>query len=347
MTVQIIESTNNPFSDYFQVDNPSYHKLINKFYYKSYELIWKNNSVLITEFRKNRDKQSDEVMYYFCGYDDYFYHFHVFEYARNFDVLVVDIKGWGYNKRYCSRYPYPVESKFNYYDNASYIVENLEVAFSFCKKKYDFKNSYLYSHSTGCNIVNTYLYYLQNNKQPIEFTKVFLCSPLTRFYDPSPIKLLLLIVLSLFLGIFTKNFDLNALINGANKRSDKSDYNRALNSIHGTKGLNYIHNGYTGDVAQPKLSGWINYVESSTNIMKLGNVKIDCDVSLVCSETYGTTGYFQSDQYLNPQYILEDIKCIYKNPKVKQFRTTHDCLITPYDNGNNINFKDVLDFLFA
>jgi len=262
-------------------------------------------------------------MYYFCGYDDYFYHFHVFEYAKDFDVLVVDIKGWGYNKRYCSRFPYPVESKFNYYDNAPYIIENLEVAFNFCNNKYKFKNKYLYSHSTGCNIVNTYLYHLQSNKKPIEFTRVFLCSPLTRFYDPSPIKLILLIMLSMFLGLFTKNFDINALINGPNKPSDKTDYNRALNSIHRTKGLNYIHNGYTAVVAQPKLNGWINYVESSTDLMKKNNVKIDCDVYLVCSKKYGTYGYFQHDQYLNPQYILEDIKSIYNS------------------------FKDVLDFLFA
>jgi hypothetical protein len=109
--------------------------------------------------------------------------------------------------------------------------------------------------------------------------------------------------------------------------------------------LNYIHNGYTAVVAQPKLNGWINYVESSTDLMKKNNVKIDCDVYLVCSKKYGTDGYFQYDQFLNPQYILEDIKSIYKNPNIKQFKTTHDCLLTPYDNGNNISFKDVLDFL--
>jgi len=53
-------------------------------------------SILLTEFRKDKHKKAENVLLYFGGYDDYFYHFHIFNYAKiNIDVVVVDIPGFG------------------------------------------------------------------------------------------------------------------------------------------------------------------------------------------------------------------------------------------------------------
>ena len=76
MKYSVIESDSNPFSDYLKEDNPKYHEKIMRHYVKTVELVLGNNkSVLLTEFRKNKDRRAERVLYYVCGYDDYFYHF--------------------------------------------------------------------------------------------------------------------------------------------------------------------------------------------------------------------------------------------------------------------------------
>ena len=90
----MIHSDSNPFSDYFKADNPTYHDKIQRHYVRTVELIaGKNKSVLLTEFRKNKDRQAERVLCYVCGYDDYFYHFHLFDF--DLDVVVIDIPGFG------------------------------------------------------------------------------------------------------------------------------------------------------------------------------------------------------------------------------------------------------------
>jgi len=120
MKYSVVKTDNNPFSDYFARSNPSYHQTILNHYVQTVELVIDaNTSVLLTEFRKNKSKRADTVMIYFCGFDDYFYHFHLFKYdKKEFDVIVVDIHGFGYNKRYPANNPYPVEHRFNYYDDS-------------------------------------------------------------------------------------------------------------------------------------------------------------------------------------------------------------------------------------
>ena len=78
MQYQVIKPCNNPFGNYFKETNPKFHALIEKHYVNTTELVSTDVSVLITEFRKYPDKKCDDVMLYFCGYDDYFYHVHFF-----------------------------------------------------------------------------------------------------------------------------------------------------------------------------------------------------------------------------------------------------------------------------
>jgi hypothetical protein len=48
--------------------------------------------IILTLFQKNRNSYQDNIMFYFCGYDDYFYHTYIFNYEKlNFDILVIDI----------------------------------------------------------------------------------------------------------------------------------------------------------------------------------------------------------------------------------------------------------------
>jgi len=104
MKYSVIESDSNPFSDYFKEDNPKYHEKIMRHYVKTVELVLGNNkSVLLTEFRKNKDRRAERVLYYACGYDDCFYHVHAFDF--DLDVVVIDIPGFGYNKTYSKRKP--------------------------------------------------------------------------------------------------------------------------------------------------------------------------------------------------------------------------------------------------
>ena len=79
--------------------------------YETVELDLRHNkSVLLTEFRKNKDRRAERVLFYVCGYIDYFYHFHVFDF--DLDVVVIDILGSGYSKKYSKSKPYEVERLF-------------------------------------------------------------------------------------------------------------------------------------------------------------------------------------------------------------------------------------------
>ena len=61
------------------------------------------------------------------------------------------------------------------------------------------------------------------------------------FYDPSPIKLILLVIFAILVSLIDQFFDINALVNGTNKPHDKTYYNKALNHIHNTKDLCYVN----------------------------------------------------------------------------------------------------------
>ena len=101
MQYSVVKTDNNPIRDYFAKGNPSYHQTIINHYVQTIDLaIDANTSVLLTEFRKSKSKRVDTAMLYFCGFDDNFYHFHLFRYdKKDFDVIVVEVHGFGYNKK--------------------------------------------------------------------------------------------------------------------------------------------------------------------------------------------------------------------------------------------------------
>ena len=105
--------------------------------------------------------------------------------------------------------------------------------------------------------------------------------------------------------------------------------------------MNYY---YTGRAKQPVFAGWISFVELSTRIIEVTKVQIDCPVRLVCSQSYGTTGYFVSAAFLNPNLMVEDCKALFKDLKYRPYRAGHDVLLSPSDNGANISCKDDLRF---
>ena len=148
MKYEVVETDDNPLGDYFEISNPSYHQTIQKHYVKTKELVLNSETaILLTEFRQDKDKKAEHVLFYFCGYDDYFYHCHIFNYAKkNIDVIVVDIPGFGYNKGYPKDKLYHVENRFNFYDNLNVIVKYLSIAFDYIKNQYTYANTYLYGH---------------------------------------------------------------------------------------------------------------------------------------------------------------------------------------------------------
>ena len=70
---------------------------------------------------------------------------------------------------------------------------------------------------------------------------------------------------------------------------------------------------YTGKVKQPALAGWIAFVELYTPIIKMTKVQMDCLVRMVTSQSDGTTGYFNTDDFFHLAKIVEDCKVIFKN----------------------------------
>ena len=58
---------------------------------------------------------------------------------KDFDVIVIDIPTFGFNKRYPKDKPYPVDNGFNYYDNVSAIVKYMAIAFDYIKSEYKYE----------------------------------------------------------------------------------------------------------------------------------------------------------------------------------------------------------------
>jgi hypothetical protein len=156
---------------------------------------------------------------------------------------------------------------------------------------------------------------------------------------------MILVIFAIVVAFFDRLYDLNALVNGIDKPNCKTYYDKALNEIHKTIDLCYVKYSYTGKVKQPVFAGWVSFVELSTRTMKLTKVQIECPVRLVCSQSYGTAGYFVSDAFLNPNFMVEDCKALFKDLKYRQYKAGHDVLLSPSDNGANISYKDVLRFL--
>ena len=52
MKYKVVETVNNPFGDYFEISNPSYHQTIQNHYVRTRELVLNNEtSIVSTEFR--------------------------------------------------------------------------------------------------------------------------------------------------------------------------------------------------------------------------------------------------------------------------------------------------------
>ena len=136
---------------------------------------------------------------------------------------------------------------------------------------------------------------------------------LTRFYDTSPIKLMILVIFPIVVAFFDRLYDVHALVNAIEKPNDKPYYDKALKDIHKTTALCDVNYYHTGRAKQPVFAGWVSFVELSTRIMKLTKVHIDCPVRLVCSQSYGTAGYFVPDAFLNPNFMVQDCKALLKD----------------------------------
>ena len=106
-----------------------------------------------------------------------------------------------------------------------------------------------------------------------------------------------------------------------------------MHNIHNTKDLCYINFDYTGKVKQLAFAGWIAFVELHKRIIKMSKVQIDCPVRMLTSQSYGTTGYFNTDAFVNPAGMREDCKEMFKVSEYRQFKVGHDALLDPSDNG--------------
>ena len=302
-----------------------------------------NEYTILTLFRKNRKSYQNNIMFYFCGYNDYFYHTYIFNYKKfNFDILVIDIPGFGFNKKYND---HKLKIKNNYYDDINKLNNDLDTVFNYINNHriYSYyKKKYLYAHSTGGNIIINYLYHLQtHNKLKNRFDKVILNSPLTRFtLDPQNkfpiswiIELLFRYIINI-IGLFTNNLDINIfnkikiLKYYRSKKYDKLN-NKSLNLIYKTNNIIYINSNFSSYSNFPMMIGWYRCVENSIYRIIKSNKKININIKLIITK---------NDKILNHQYIKDDIKQLFKSSEIKISNGVHDCLVTE-------DYEDVLNFI--
>ena len=298
-----------------------------------------NQYTILTLFQKNGDLYQENIMLYFCGYDDYFYHTYVFNYEKfNFDILVIDIPGFGFNKKYNDNYE--LNKKYNYYDDIDKLNTDLDIVFSYIDNHYiysHYKKKYLYGHSTGGNIVINYLYYLQiNNRSKNRFNEVILNSPLTRFsLDPQNKYRIIWIIELLFryivniIGLFNSNFDINIFLNKKHKLKFNRSKNKILNLIYKTDDIIYMVPNYCCKYVPPKMIGWMICVENSIHKMIKSKKKIEKKIKLIVSK---------NDKILNHKYIKDDIEQLFESLEIKVYDSIHDCLLTEH-------YKNVLKFI--
>jgi GTP-binding protein EngB required for normal cell division len=317
--------------------------LKNNFTNISFVELSSNEYTILTLFRKNRKSYQDNIMFYFCGYNDYFYHTYIFNYQKfNFDILVIDIPGFGFNKKYDN---YKSKIKNNYYNDINKLNSNLDIVFKYIDNHRiysHYKKRYLYAHSTGGNIIINYLYYLQmHNRLKNKFDKVILNSPLTRFsVDPQNkfpiswiIDLLFRYIINI-IGLFSKNFDINIfnkikiLKYYRSKKYDKLN-NKSLNLIYKTKNIIYMNSNFCSYCDFPMMIRWYICVEKSICRIIKSNKKININIKLIISK---------NDKILNYKYIKNDIKQLFKSSEIKVYDGIHDCLVTE-------NYENVLDFI--
>lgn len=311
----------------------------NSFTHISFVELSSNEYTILTLFQKDKNSYQENIMFYFCGYDDYFYHTYIFNHNKiNFDILVIDIPGFGFNKTYNNNYE--LNKKYNYYDDISKLNNNLDIVFEYIDNHHIYKNykqKYLYGHSTGGNIVINYVYYLQiHNRLKNRFDEIILNSPLTRFsLDPQNniifswfIELLLRYVINM-IGFFSKNFDINIFLDKKHKLKFNKSKNRILNLIHKTENINYMNSKYCCNYDPPKLIGWLLCVEKSIYKMIKSKKRIKIKTKLMISK---------NDKILNYKYIKDDIEKLFETLEIKVYDGIHDCLLTEY-------YKNVLKFI--
>ena len=300
----------------------------------------------------------NKVIYYFCGYSDYFFHYHLLDYS--FDIVVIDLPGFGFNKEYETTNPYSEGKYFNYYDDIGQIVRQLDIVFEtldvFFKVNEVYTEQILYGHSTGGHII---LSYISETKQTrVSFHKMVLNSPLTRFFFP-PIsfsvfhfKFSLDINFCLYyflkvLGYVSKEIDLRAILKG--KKSDISSSITLVNNLihHIQKNENSIDLKFTSNIGQPMLLGWINCVHNQTEKMKNNSTKITVPTVLICSKSFKYNlkeETYDTDEVLQPRFIISDIKP--ENLLVYKKNTGHDVLLEPENDNDNESWKDYFEIMF-
>jgi len=311
-----------------------------------------DNNIMIKKFNHVNNKNNENVIFYFCGYNDYFFLEHLIYYFPQYDFFTIDITTFGFNKTY-EQDKYNYGNKFNYYDNTIEFSKYLTKLFQSNLFNTNYKKIYICGHSTGGHIVLSFLFYVQLNNIKLAYTfdRLLLVSPLTRFYQES-LEFLKKQVIK-FISFFTYNFDINLILNGKNKPIDFTNYYKALKNIYGKINKDFQKNyetplldkKYKSFIEQPKLSGWLNCVENYTNYMKQSKTKILIPTYVICSNNHGDETYFNNDSLLNPNYIIEDVKTICSNVNIKQYNTGHQCLLEPFDDNDNDDFIQMFNFM--
>lgn len=339
--------------------------------------------VCINFFRKEKQNANNKVIYYFCGYNDYFYHYHLPLTYSDYDFVVMDIESMGYNKSYCNELTGEVEysaKKVNYIDDFDKIYEKLVISFN---KLFDeeirngkiYNERYILAHSMGAVIAMSFLSRYENyenyeiyknNECKMKFNKLMLNSPLLEI----PIRNRLLYILFTFIcKILLKfRFLFNLL-----KMFDLHTCNRkvkpqhvyylihmiALNNIYKTNNFEqYIPkelkntNNFEHCIVNinPKYKS-INHPKYMGTICSIYDelnrikiTKLNIQTNIVCSDKFGKMTYYKNDDTLNPDRIKSLHKDFFNNSVLKQYDTAHDCLITPHDS-THISYHDIMNFL--
>jgi len=323
---------------------------------KVFKQYWKYtisiSNCLVTKFASRENNR--KVIFYFAGYNDYFFHYHLVKRYNKYDFIVIDLPGFGFNKWYNpeddAKARYAQSINYNFFNNTDKLYKKLTKVFNFFASQY--KQYYLFGLSTGGFIITSYLYKNEiNRKCKIKFNKCILNSPFMKLYTEPAYMLRIINIFSKVTSIFTDKFDIQALSPSSNTEYINA-INDCLQNIHSQQQYRSIEKQhmeicYKPEFSPCKYNSWINTINSESELMKNSTIKVTVPSILVCSTSYrNTTGYYNYDEAINPLDAVDCITKIMTNLQVHMYKSGHDVTLEPFNDGDNINFETIFDPIF-
>jgi hypothetical protein len=305
-------------------------KKINEYHskYEQTQIIINDKEIVVTKcFRGN-----SRCIVYICGFDDYFYHYHVVEEYLDLDFIAIDLPGFGKNKGY----------EFdNHLENMELLCDCLSKTIKLYCSKFEIVD--ILGFSMGGNIALYYVWSAERNYELFLPRKLLLLSPLVNFYIEWPGIAILATLLSRICYLFSNRIDLHY------SYFDKETEDMLeLEDIYSSEKLNKYEiedfdiNRIGGYHIKPFSNGTVVTVLNNINTM-VNSTGITTETICLSSNKYGNEP-LKEDPAVNPEDIKYYLEKICENLILNQVECGHQPLRQPYYTP--VTFIDVCNFIF-